>query len=101
MNMWLIIFAFAATIATAIWYTQAENDKYLLKLLSLIFWGTTIMVLVDHVVPYVMEGGGEFFEVSIEATVLSGVMLVVGLAVWEGALLLKDPKGVIFKRKSS
>jgi hypothetical protein len=99
--MWLIVLAFAATIVTAIWYTQAENDKYLLKYLSLILWGTTIMVLVDHVVPFVMEGGGEFFDVSIEATVLSGIMLVVGLAVWEGALLFKDPKGVIFKRKSS
>jgi hypothetical protein len=97
--MWLIILAFAATIATAIWYTQAENDKYQLKYLSLIFWGTTIMVLVDHVVPYLMGGGGEFFEVSIEASVLSGVMVIVGLAVWEGALLLKDPKHVIFKRK--
>ncbi|MCW4046952.1 MAG: hypothetical protein NWE99_05245 [Candidatus Bathyarchaeota archaeon] len=99
--MWLIILAFAAIIATAIWYTQAENDKYLLKYLSLILWGTTIMVLVDHVVPYLMEGGGEFFDVSIEATILSGVMLVVGLAVWEGALLLKDPKGVIYKRNRS
>ncbi len=98
--MWLIILAFAAAIATALWYTQAENDKYLLKYLSLIFWGTTIMVLVDHVVPFIMEGGGEFFDVSIEATVLSGIMLIVGLAVWEGALLLKDPKGIIFKRKS-
>jgi hypothetical protein len=97
--MWLIVMAFAATIATAIWYTQAGNDKYMLKYLSLIFWGTTIMVLVDHVVPYLLEGGGEFFEVSLEATVLSGVMLVVGLAVWEGALLIKDPKGVLFKRK--
>jgi hypothetical protein len=99
--MWLIILAFAATIATAIWYTQAENDKYLLKFLSLIFWGTTIMVLVDHVVPFIMGGGGEFFDVSIEATVLSGIMVVVGLAVWEGALLLKDPKGVIFRKKSA
>jgi len=98
--MWLIILAFAATIATAIWYTKAENDKYLLKYLSLILWGTTIMVLVDHVVPYLLEGGGEFFEVSVEATVLSGIMLLVGLAVWEGALLLKDTKGVIFKKKS-
>lgn len=99
--MWLIILAFAATIATAIWYTQAENDKYLLKYLSLIFWGTTIMVLVDHVVPFLMEGGGEFFEVSTEATILSGIMVVVGIAVWEGALLLKDPKRVLFKRRPS
>lgn len=99
--MWLIVLAFAATIATAIWYTQAENDKYLLKYLSLIFWGTTIMVLVDHVVPFIMEGGGEFFEVSTEATVLSGIMVVVGLAVWEGILLFKDPKRVLFKGKPS
>jgi hypothetical protein len=97
--MWLIVLAFAATIATAIWYTQAENDKYLLKYLSLILWGTTIMVLVDHVVPFILEGGGEFFDVSIEATVLSGIMLVVGLVLWEGILLLKDPKGIIYRKK--
>ncbi|MBS7633655.1 hypothetical protein KEJ15_08615 [Candidatus Bathyarchaeota archaeon] len=99
--MWLIALAFVATIATAIWYTQAENDRYLLRYLSLIFWGTTIMVLVDHVVPFIMEGGGEFFEVSTEATILTGVMIVVGFAVWECALLLKDPKRVLFKRKHS
>ncbi len=97
--MWLVILAFAATIATAIWYTQAENDKYLLKFLSLILWGTTIMVMVDHALPFLLEGGGEFFEMTAEATVLGGVMLVAALAVWEGALLLKDPKGVIYKRK--
>ena len=97
--MWLVILAFAATIATAIWYTQAENDKYMLKFLSLILWGTTIMVLVDHALPFLMEGGGEFFEMTTEATVLGFVMLVAALGVWEGALLLKDPKGAIYKRK--
>jgi hypothetical protein len=56
------------------------------------------MVLVDHVVPFIMERGGEFFEVSTEATVLSGIMLVVGLAVWKGALLLKDPTRDIQKK---
>ena len=96
--MWLVILAFAATIATAIWYTQAENDKYLLKLLSLILWGTTIMVMVDHTLPFLIEGG-EFFEMTTEAMVLGGVMLIAALGVWEGALLLKDPKGVIYKRK--
>ncbi|MGB9915378.1 MAG: hypothetical protein ACPLIG_07170 [Candidatus Bathyarchaeales archaeon] len=99
--MWLVILAFAATIATAIWYTQAENDKYLLKFLSLILWGTTIMVLVDHTLPFLMEGGGEFFEMTAEAVVLGVVMLITALVVWEAALLLKDPKGVIYKRKHS
>jgi len=97
--MWLVILAFAATIATAIWYSKAENDKYMLKFLSLILWGTTIMVMVDHALPFLMEGGGEFLEMTTEATVLGGVMLIAALAVWEGALLLKDPKGVIYKRK--
>jgi len=97
--MWLVILAFAATIATAIWYSKAENDKYMLKFLSLILWGTTIMVMVDHALPFLMEGGGEFLEMTTEATVLCGVMLIAALAVWEGALLLKDPKGVIYKRK--
>ncbi len=97
----MIILAFAAAIATALWYLNAENDKYLLKFLSLILWGTTIMVLVDHVLPFIMEGGGEFFETTTEAAVLSFVMLIVALGVWEGALLLKDPKGVIRKRARS
>lgn len=97
--MWLVILAFAATIATAIWYSKAENDKYLLKFLSLILWGTTTMVMVDHALPFLMEGGGEFLEMTTEATVLGGVMLIAALAVWEGALLLKDPKRVIYKRK--
>ena len=98
--MWLLILTFAATIATALWYTQAEDDKYLLRFLSLILWGTTIMVLVDHVMGYLMEGG-EFLELTTEATVLGGVMLIAALVVWEVVLLLKDPKGVLYKSKSA
>jgi uncharacterized membrane protein len=98
--MWLVILAFAATIATALWYSHAENDKYLLKFLSLILWGTTIMVMVDHTIPFVTEGG-EFLEMTPEAVVLGFVMLVTALAVWNGALLLKDPKHVLYKPKNA
>jgi hypothetical protein len=97
--MWLIILAFSSTIATAIWYSQAENDKYMLKLLSLILWGATIMVFVDHVMGYLMEGG-EFLELTVEATVLGFILLIAALVVWEAVLLLKDPKGVLYKKKS-
>jgi hypothetical protein len=72
----------------------------MLKLLSLILWGTTMMVLVDHVMGYLMEGG-EFFEMTTEAMILGGSMLIAALAVWEVALLIKDPKGVLYKRKSA
>lgn len=97
--MWLVILAFSATIATAIWYANAENDKYMLKLLCLILWGATIMVFVDHVMGYLMEGG-DFLELTTEATVLGIVLLTAALVVWETALLLKDPKGVLYKRKA-
>ncbi|MHA1409139.1 MAG: hypothetical protein ACTSQY_02250 [Candidatus Odinarchaeia archaeon] len=95
--MWLIIVALAAAVSTAIWYTQAGNDKYMLNILSLIFWGTTIMVLVDHVLGFLMEGG-EFIEMTAEAGMLGAVLVVVALVVWELILMLKDPKGVLWKK---
>jgi hypothetical protein len=98
--MWLIILAFSSAMATAIWYSKAENDKYMLKLLCLILWGATIMVFVDHAMGYLMEGG-EFLEMTTEATVLGFVLLTVALIIWEIVLLLKDPKGVLYKRKSA
>ncbi|MEM0007894.1 MAG: hypothetical protein QXU46_07165 [Candidatus Bathyarchaeia archaeon] len=97
--MWLIILSFAAAVATPIWYAKAEEDKYMLRLLCLILWGATIMVFVDHVMGFLMEGG-EFFELTAEATVLGLVMLTAALVVWEIALLLKDPKGILYKKKS-
>jgi len=97
--MWLIILAFAAAIVTPIWYSTAEEDKYLLRLLCLILWGATIMVFVDHVMGYLMDGG-EFLELTLDATVLGFAMLIAALVIWEIALLLKDPKRVLYKRKS-
>jgi len=97
--MWLIILAFAAAIVTPIWYAKADEDKYLLKLLCLILWGATIMVFVDHVMGFLMEGG-EFLELTLEATVLGFVMLTAALVMWEFILVLKDPKGILYKKKN-
>ena len=92
--MFLIITALAAVIATIIWYVNAPEDKYKLGLLSLIFWGATLMWLVDHVMAYLMEGG-EFFELNLDATMLGVTMVIAGLIVWQIALLVSDPKGVL------
>jgi hypothetical protein len=54
--MLLIVLLFSATISTALWYSKAEDDKYMLKFLSLILWGASIMVFVDHVVGYLARG---------------------------------------------
>ncbi|MDI9644318.1 MAG: hypothetical protein QFX35_03760 [Candidatus Verstraetearchaeota archaeon] len=99
--MWLVILSLAAAITTAVWYSKADDDKYMLWFLGLMLWGASIMVFVDHAIPFILEGGGEFFEMTTEATVLGVVMLTVALIVWEVVLILKDPKGVLFKRKQT
>jgi peptidoglycan biosynthesis protein MviN/MurJ (putative lipid II flippase) len=94
--MFFIITALAAIVATIIWYVNAPEDKYKLSLLSFIFWGATLMWLVDHVMAYLAEGG-EFFEISLDATVLGVNVVLLGLLVWIIVLLVNDPKGVFDK----
>ncbi|MCK9356956.1 MAG: hypothetical protein M0R22_07435 [Dehalococcoidia bacterium] len=96
--MFLVIAALAAIIATALWYVKAPNDQYKLGLLSLIFWGATLMWLVDHVMAYLAEGG-EFLEVNLDATMLGVCVVLVGLLVWLVSLLVSDPKRVLFRRQ--
>lgn len=92
--MFLILTALAAIISTVIWYANAPEDKYKVGLLSLIYWGATLMWLIDHVMAYLMEGG-EFFEVNLDATMLGITVIVLGMIVWEIALLVSDPKGAL------
>ncbi|BAQ35397.1 hypothetical protein ABFB50_05905 [Dehalococcoides sp. THU3] len=94
--MWLIMTLAAAIITTAVWYIKSPNDKYKLGFLSLMFWGASIMWLVDHVIAYLQEGG-EFLEINQDATFLGISVIIFGFLVWEIVLLASDPKGVIKK----
>lgn len=94
--MWLLITGLAAAIATALWYVNAPNDRYKLGFLSLLYWGAAIMWLVDHVIAYAQDGG-EFFEISTDATGLGLSVLLGGLVLWLIVLLVSDPKRVIKK----
>ncbi|ACZ62544.1 hypothetical protein [Dehalococcoides mccartyi] len=94
--MWLIMTLAAAIITTAVWYIKSPNDKYKLGFLSLMFWGASIMWLVDHVVAYLQEGG-EFLEINQDAAFLGISVIIFGFLVWEIVLLSSDPKGVIKK----
>ncbi len=94
--MWLVLTALAAIITSIIWYVRSPGDKYKLGLLSLMFWGATIMWFVDHVMAMATEGG-EFFEINLDAAMLGVSVIILALIVWLVALLVSDPKG-IFKR---
>ncbi len=92
--MWLLMTALAAVITTAIWYVNAPDDKYKVGLLSLFFWGATLMWLADHVMAYLAEGG-EFFEINMDATMLGMSVIILALIVWVLTLVISDPKGVL------
>jgi hypothetical protein len=80
--MWLITSLIAAIISTTLWYFLKK--RYQLGILSLMLWGGTIMILVDHVLGY---EGGAFIEFETEglisnATLLGIAMLAPVLIVW-------------------
>jgi hypothetical protein len=94
--MFFIITALAAIVVTILWYVHAPEDKFKLGILCFIYWGATLMWLVDHVMAYLMEGG-EFFEITLDATMLGITVVICGLLAWIILLLIKDPKGVFAK----
>jgi len=90
--MWLITTMIAALIATAAWFFTKKN--YRLDLLSLMLWGTSIMIMVDHILGY---EGGAFIELETDglitnATLLGIFMLIPVFIIWGLVLILKKPK---------
>jgi hypothetical protein len=90
--MWLITTLIAAIAVTAIWYVKPKIYK--LDILSLMLWGTSIMILVDHIIGY---QGGEFIEFETDGLITSGtllgiVMLIPIFVLWEVLLIISKPK---------
>ena len=90
--MWLVTTLIAAVIVTALWYVKPKIYK--LDVLSLMLWGTSIMILVDHVLGY---EGGEFLDTVTDGLITNGiilgiVMLIPILILWEILLITSKPK---------
>ena len=98
--MTLLVTAFAAIITTVIWYKNAPDSTIQLGTLCLMYWGASIMWLVDAIVEY-SEVGAEFFMQD-GADMLNDLYLglsvvALGLIIWLVILLIKDPRGVVKK----
>ncbi len=95
--MTLLITVFAAVIVTAIWYNR-KDDSMRLGILCFLFWGASIMWLVDAIFEYA-ELKAEYFTPA-PADMLNDAFLglsvvALGLVIWIVRLLITDPKGVI------
>ena len=98
--MTLLITVFAAVITTAIWYRK-NDATMLLGPLCWMFWGASIMWLVDAIFEYA-ELKAEYFTPA-PADMLNDAFLglsVVALAliIWVVILLIKDPRGTVRAR---
>ncbi|KXL52435.1 hypothetical protein CLNEO_21310 [Anaerotignum neopropionicum] len=91
--MYFIITAVAAVLTTLFWYRLSE-DKYQLSTLCFIYWGAALMWFVDHVIAFFMEGG-EFFEITLDATMLGLTVVLSGFFLWVLMLLVKARKGTL------
>lgn len=96
--MTLLITIIAAVISTAIWYTSERARKHNVSLLCFMYWGASLMWLVDAVVEY-MEAGAEYFLPAGADMINDGFLglsvTVFGMIIWLVFLLIKDPDGVV------
>ena len=96
--MWLITTLIAAIGVTILWYVAPKIYK--LDLLSLMLWGASFMILVDHLLSY---EGGSFVEMETGGFITNGivlgiVMLIPVFIIWITVLIIKKPKQNVERR---
>lgn len=115
--MTLLITVFAAVISTVLWYKKENRKEYALSALLYMFWGASLMWLIDAIISMVKEGAQFFVPAegaTLEETVLNQQnffysqmndlylgLAVIGLAliIWLVIVAIKDPKHLYRKEK--
>ena len=96
--MTLLTSIFAAVICTSIWYKSQEARELKVGLLCWLFWGASVMWLVDAIFEYA-ELKAEYFAPAAEDMLndlfLGLSVVALALIIWIIVLLIKDPKGVV------
>ena len=91
-----------AVITTALWYNRKNNDMQL-HVLMFMFWGASLMWLVDAIFEYA-ELRAEYFTPALEDMIndsfLGFSVVALALVIWIVFILIKDPKGVVRKTLS-
>jgi hypothetical protein len=94
--MWLITTLIALVAVVVVYWRAKDLKKYQLDSLALMLGGTFIMVLVDHVIEF-MEEGGPFIVTETNglvpnATMLGVIILIPIFAIWIAMVLVQRQK---------
>jgi hypothetical protein len=105
--MTLLVTAFAAVTATAVWYFRDRDNKFKTRWLCFMYWGASIMWTVDSIFEFAGDPNGYEHASSVftpsGADMLNDLFLglsVVALAlvIWVVILLVSDPEKRFRKR---
>ena len=98
--MTLLITCLAAVTATVIWYTNEKARSLKIGTLCLMFWGASLMWLVDAVAEY-LELRAAFFTPAaadmLNDSYLGLSVVALGLIIWLAIVLIQDPNGTVHK----
>lgn len=115
--MTLLLTVFAAVISTIVWYKKENRKEYALSALLYMFWGASLMWLIDAIVSFAKEGAAFFAPqegATIEETVMNQqnffynqmndiylglAVIALALIIWVVIVLIKDPKHLYRKPK--
>ena len=96
--MTLLTTVFAAIICTVIWYKNEEARKLKLGTLCFMYWGASLMWLIDAIFAYAEEGAESFAPAPLDMLndlYLGLSVAALGLIIWLVIVLIKDPNGVV------
>lgn len=96
--MTLLIALLAAVVSTIVWYVSPKARALKISTLCYMFWGASLMWLVDAMVEF-SELRAEYFQPEaadvLNDTFLGLSVVVLALVIWTVVLLIKDPNGVV------
>lgn len=85
--MCLLITVLAAVIATIAWYVKIPNSPNKVGSLCLIYWGASLMWLVDAF--FSLAEGESFLKISLNDALLGLTVVLCGLVSWSSISLIK------------
>ena len=96
--MSLLTCLFAVILCTIAWYKTVLKDELKLSFLYYLYWGASLMWMIDAVFGYIEEGADFFVPTATDMLndfYLGLSVVALGLIIWLINLLIKDPQGKV------